>query len=368
MFFAMLLKNSFTCSNRTRDIQPIIAIDFGTTAFTVAAVQNGIVQNIQNELGHASTPSVMAFIDGRILIGEEAVPHLSKNPRNTIFAVKRLISGCLADRDMQDVVRRLPYKVLEKQGHLYVEIEFHGFITHISVEQLIALFLSKMKTTAETHLATRIKGVVLTVPLSFGEHERQAMKAAAEIAGLEVIRFLPEPVAIAIGTGRDTEIPRVASRQVVNIVLLHLGGSRFDVSIVSIDENGWRGLATTGIARLGGEDFNDRIIDHLLSAYPGFWMAKSPDDVQVIPRLRQEAERVKQVLSKSDEANLTIQPLSTGQCLEILLTKRTFETINTELFQKINASIAHVLDDAGVKQSDIDEIWFVGDSTKIPKI
>jgi heat shock protein 5 len=361
-FLTLLLGTAFASSSPTQAIRPVIGIDFGTTFSTVAVFHNGTAQVIPNDFGQISTPSIVSFTDGRIVIGEVAIPHLIDNPRNTIFAFKRLIGGRLSDPDMRDTIDRLPYKLLEKDDQIYVEITFQGVITQLSAEQIIALFLTKMKTIAEDHLGMEIKDAVLTVPLSFGERERRAMKAAAEIAGLEVLRFLPEPVAIALSADHDT--PRSPSKPEANIILFHLGGGVFDVSLMSPREKGWKCLASAGIARLGGEDFDRRIVDVCITEFN----RGDQSDARAMARLREAATNVKHYISGRSSGWVTVDSFKDGLKLCSYVPREKFEEWNDDYFKTIVASLDQVLQDAGVAKSAIDEIWFVGGSTNIPKI
>jgi heat shock protein 5 len=362
MFLAVFLRTSLASSNPASDSAPVIGIDFGTTFSTVAVVQNGIVNVIPNELGQMSTPSLVSFTDGRIIIGQDAIPQLIENPRNTIFAFKRWIEARIADPDMHDTIRRLPYKLLDKDDQIYVEIEFQGALIQVSTEQVLALFLTKMKTIAEGYLGMEVKDVVLTVPLSFGPRERNTMKAAAEIAGLAVFRFLPEPLAIALSAGRDT--PRFPSKPEANIVCFHLGGGTFDVSLISGGENGWRILATAGIARLGGEDFDGRIVDVFVHDFG----RGCESDVTAIARLQRAARNVKHHISTYPCEFVELASFLYGLTLHSQVYRGSFESWIDDYLKTIVASMNQVLQDAGVAKSAIDEIWLVGGSTNIPKV
>jgi len=237
---------------------PVIGIDLGTTYSCVGLYKNGYVEIITNELGNRITPSVVAFTDEERLIGESAKNQASVNPTRTLYDVKRLIGRKFTDKTVQNDKKYMPYEIVNKDGKPYIEASFKNENKAFSPEQVSAMVLVKMKEIAETYVGSKVTNAVVTVPAYFNDAQRQATKDAGTIAGLNVVRILNEPTAAAIAYGLDKKSGEK------NILVFDLGGGTFDVSILTIDNGVFEVVSTSGDTHLGGEDFDQRVMDHFI--------------------------------------------------------------------------------------------------------
>jgi len=241
---------------------PVIGIDLGTTYSCVGVFKNGRVEIIPNDQGNRITPSYVSFSDDEHLIGEAAKNQASANPSQTLFDVKRLIGRRFKDSAVQRDLKLLPFKVLEKQGQPMISVTIKGEARVMAPEEVSSMVLTKMKETAENYLGTEVKHAVITVPAYFNDAQRQATKDAGTIAGLNVLRIINEPTAAALAYGLDTK-PKIEK----NILVYDLGGGTFDVSLLTIDNGVFEVLATNGDTHLGGEDFDQHVMQHLMEVF-----------------------------------------------------------------------------------------------------
>ena len=340
----------------------VIGIDLGTTYSCVGVFKKGRVEIIANDLGNRITPSYVAFTDTERLIGEAAKNQAALNPENTVFDVKRLIGRKYADSTVQKDKTLLPYTVKNKDGKPYVEVKVKGENKVYSPEEISAMVLTKMKQTAEAYLGKTVSHAVVTVPAYFSDAQRQATKDAGRIAGLNVMRIINEPTAAAIAYGMDS------TKGEQTILVYDLGGGTFDVTILTVDDGVFEVLATNGDTHLGGEDFDQRIMQHFLKVFKKKTGADASKDKRAVQKLRREVERLKRTLSTQHQGRIEIESFYDGHDLMESLTRARFEDINMDLFKKTLGPVQKVLEDAKLKKHEIDEVVLVGGSTRIPKI
>jgi len=342
---------------------PVIGIDLGTTYSCVGIFKNGKVQIIPNELGNRITPSTVAFTDDEKLVGEAAKNQASANPLRTVYVVKRLVGRNFADKEVQRDLKYLSYKVVDKKGKPYVSIDTPAGLKTFSPEEISAMILVKMKEVAEAYLGKEVKYAVVTVPAYFNDAQRQATKDAGVIAGLDVLRIINEPTAAAIAYGMDKKSGEK------NIVVFDLGGGTFDVSLLTIDNGVFEVVSTAGDTHLGGEDFDQRLTEHFAKIFKkknnGIDIKKDPRALQ---KLKQEVEKAKRDLSSVHQVKITIEALIDGIDFAETITRARFEELCADLFKKTLKPVEQVLEDAGMKKSEIDEVVLVGGSTRIPKV
>jgi len=342
---------------------PVIGIDLGTTYSCVGIFKNKRVEIIPNQLGNRITPSFVAFgEDGAILVGEEAKYQSPLNPRNSIYSVKRLIGRRFTDKEVQHDMKLLPYDIVDKEGKPYIRVYTKGGAKDFSPEEISAQVLKKMKEIAESYLGREVKNAVVTCPAYFNDAQRQATKDAGTIAGLNVVRILNEPTASALAYGLDK---REGER---NILVYDLGGGTFDVSLLTVDKGFFEVVSTSGDTHLGGDDFDQRIIEYLAR----IWKSKHNIDITssktAIAKLKLEIEKAKRELSSVPEVMITIEDFWEGKNFDEKLTRAKFEELCIDLFKKTLGPVQKVLDDSGFKKTDINEIVLVGGSTRIPKV
>jgi len=342
---------------------PVIGIDLGTTYSCVGIFKNGRVEIIQNELGNRITPSYVAFTDEEKLVGEAAKNQAAINPIRTVYVVKRLMGRKFDDKEVQRDMKYVPYKVISKTGKPYVSIETTAGQKTLSPEEVSAMILVKMKEIAEAYLGREVKHAVVTVPAYFNDAQRQATKDAGLIAGLDVLRIINEPTAAAIAYGLDKKSGEK------NIIVFDLGGGTFDVSLLTIDDGVFEVVATAGDTHLGGEDFDQRLAEHFVKIFKkqnkGADLKKDPRALQ---KLKAEVEKAKRDLSSVHQVKISIEGIMDGIDFSETITRARFEELCADLFKKTLQPVQQVLDDAGMKKSDIDEVVLVGGSTRIPKI
>jgi endoplasmic reticulum chaperone BiP len=341
---------------------PVIGIDLGTTYSCVGIYKNGHVEIIPNELGNRITPSVVAFTDEERLIGEAAKNQAAINPTRTVYDVKRLVGRKYNDQTVQHDKKYLPYDIVNKDTKPYIRAEVKGETKTYAPEEISAMVLTKMKEIAETYLGKKVRNAVVTVPAYFNDAQRQATKDAGTIAGLNVVRILNEPTAAAISYGLDKK----SSEK--NILVFDLGGGTFDVSILTIDNGVFEVVATNGDTHLGGEDFDQRVMDHFIKLIKKKSKKDISNDKRALQKLKREVEKAKRALSSTHETKLEIENLSEGLDFSEVLTRARFEELNSDLFKKTLGPVQSALEDSGFKKNQIDEIVLVGGSTRIPKV
>ncbi|GAM18155.1 hypothetical protein SAMD00019534_013300 [Acytostelium subglobosum LB1] len=340
----------------------VIGIDLGTTYSCVGIFRNGHVEIIPNDQGNRITPSYVAFTETERLIGEAAKNQATLNPENTIFDIKRLIGRKFSDQEVQRDLKMLPYKVISKSDKPHIVVKVKGEDKTFSPEEISAMILTRMKEIAESHLGRPVKNAVITCPAYFNDAQRQATKDAGAIAGLNVLRVINEPTAAALAYGFSE---KGAEK---NILVYDLGGGTFDVSILTIDNGVFEVLATNGDTHLGGEDFDQRVMKHFLSVFEKKNKKDASKDKKSLQKLRRAAENAKRALSTTHQAQIEIENFFDGKDLIETLTRAKFEELNMDLFKKTLEPVKKVLEDSGLKKSDIHEIVLVGGSTRIPKV
>jgi len=341
----------------------VIGIDLGTTYSCVGVFKHGKVEIIANDQGNRITPSYVAWTDeGERLIGDSAKNQATINPENTVFDVKRLIGRKFSDKSVQADKKLVPYKIVSKDDKPYVEILLEGKARQFAPEEVSAMVLVKMKEIAEAYLGQTVHHAVVTVPAYFNDAQRQATKDAGTISGMTVQRIINEPTAAAIAYGLDKKGGEK------NILVFDLGGGTFDVTLLTIDNGVFEVLATNGDTHLGGEDFDQRVMQYFIK------MLKKRDNVDIsgdkraLQKLRREVERVKRTLSAQHQARLEIEGLMDGTDFSETLTRARFEELNLDLFKKTLGPVQKVMEDADMSKSEVDEIVLVGGSTRIPKV
>jgi len=342
---------------------PVIGIDLGTTYSCVGIYKNGHVEIIPNELGNRITPSVVAFTDEDRLIGEAAKNQATVNPTRTLYDVKRLVGRRYTDKTVQYDKKFLPYDIVDVNGKPYIRVDNgKGDAKTYAAEEISAMILVRMKEIAENYLGRKIANAVVTVPAYFNDAQRQATKDAGTISGLNVVRILNEPTAAAIAYGLDKK------QEEKNILVFDLGGGTFDVSILTIDNGVFEVISTSGDTHLGGEDFDQRVMDHFIKLIKKKTDKDISADKRAMQKLKREVEKSKRALSSTHEVRIEIDDLSEGIDLDEVLTRARFEELNSDLFKKTLGPVQQALEDSGFKKSDIHEIVLVGGSTRIPKV
>ncbi|CAM9015900.1 hypothetical protein WICANDRAFT_50200 [Wickerhamomyces anomalus NRRL Y-366-8] len=340
-----------------------IGIDLGTTYSCVAHFTNDRVEIIANDQGNRTTPSYVAFTDTERLIGDAAKNQAAMNPSNTVFDAKRLIGRKFDDPEVITDAKHFPFKVLDKEGKPFIQVEFKGESKTFSPEEISSMVLGKMKETAEGYLGDTVKDAVITVPAYFNDSQRQATKDAGLIAGLNVLRIINEPTAAAIAYGLDKK-----GQGEHNVLIFDLGGGTFDVSLLSIDDGIFEVKATAGDTHLGGEDFDNKLVDHLANEFKRKNKKDITGNQRSLRRLRTAAERAKRTLSSSAQASIEIDSLFEGIDFYTSITRARFEELCADLFRSTIDPVERVLKDAKLDKSQVHEIVLVGGSTRIPKV
>ena len=346
-----------------------VGIDLGTTFSVVGYFKKGKgVEIIANDQGNRITPSVVAFTDTEILVGEAAVNQMVQNPENTIFEIKRLIGRAWDDKEVQRDLKLFPYKIVKKDNKPFVKVTYKKEEKIYSPEEISAMILEKMKTTAEAYINSPVKNAVITCPAYFTDSQRSATKDAGRIAGLNVLRVINEPTAAAIAFGFDKGKNGVEK----TIMVTDLGGGTYDVSLLTLDkgESGtvYEVLSTSGDTHLGGADFDQRIVEHLINVYKRKTGVDVSKDKRAVQRLRREAERVKRALSNGHQDRIELENFHDGKDLSVPLSRARFEELCLDLFKKCLEPIRQALADAKLRKEDVDDVVLVGGSTRIPKV
>ncbi len=346
----------------------IIGIDLGTTNSCVAIIEGGLPKVIENSEGARTTPSVVAYMeDGEILCGAPAKRQAVTNPRNTLFAVKRLIGRRFEEKEVQKDIDLMPFSIVKNDnGDAWIEVRGKK----MAPPQISAEVLRKMKKTAEDYLGEEVTEAVITVPAYFNDSQRQATKDAGKIAGLEVKRIINEPTAAALAFGLDK---KEGDRK---IAVYDLGGGTFDISIIEIaeldGEHQFEVLSTNGDTFLGGEDFDQRLIDYIVTEFKKDQGVDLKNDVLALQRLKEAAEKAKIELSSSQQTEINLPYITADASgpkhLSMKITRAKFEALVEDLVERTIAPCRTAIKDAGVKIADIGDVILVGGMTRMPKV
>ncbi|KAF2994311.1 70-kilodalton heat shock protein [Neopestalotiopsis sp. 37M] len=363
-----------------------VGIDLGTTYSCVGVFRDDRIEIIANDQGNRTTPSFVAFTDTERLIGDAAKNQVAMNPANTVFDAKRLIGRKFSDQEVQADMKHFPFKVIDKAGKPNVEVEYKGESKTFTPEEISSMILIKMRETAESYLGGTVTNAVITVPAYFNDSQRQATKDAGLISGLNVLRIINEPTAAAIAYGLDKKAEGER-----NVLIFDLGGGTFDVSLLTIEEGIFEVKSTAGDTHLGGEDFDNRLVNHFVNEFKRKNVSKEnhsntpltrhtdanmidlqkkdlSTNARALRRLRTACERAKRTLSSSAQTSIEIDSLFEGVDFYTSITRARFEELCQDLFRSTLQPVDRVLADAKIDKSQVHEIVLVGGSTRIPRV
>lgn len=346
------------------DFAQAIGIDLGTTYSCVGIWQGDHVEIIANDQGNRTTPSYVAFTDTERLLGDAAKNQAAMNPQNTIFDAKRLMGRAFQDPTVQADMKHWPFEVVSRNNQPAMRVSYKGERKDFTPEEISAMVLVKMKETAENYIGKSVNKAVITVPAYFNDSQRQATKDAGVIAGLEVLRIINEPTAAAIAYGLD----KANDGKERNIIIFDCGGGTHDVSILTIEGGYFEVKATGGDGHLGGEDFDNRLVNYFVEEFRRKFRKDITGSARALRRLRTACERVKRTLSSSTQTSIEIDALFEGMDFFSSITRARFEELCSDLFRRCIDPVESVLKDAKMDKASIDEIVLVGGSTRIPKI
>lgn len=343
----------------------ICGIDLGTTFSCAAVYRNGKVDILANDQGNRTTPSYVAFSDTERLIGESAKNQASRNPKNTIFDAKRLIGRKFSDPTVQADMNHWSFKVVRGPNDKpLIEVDHKGETKQFSPEEISSMVLTRMKETVESAVGHEVSDAVITCPAYFNNAQRQATKDAGRIAGFDVKRVINEPTAAAIAYGLDAS----SNKEEHNVLIYDLGGGTFDVSLLTIDDGVFEVKATGGDTHLGGEDFDNILVDYCIKDFKRKNRKDIKSNNRSLKRLKTACERAKRTLSSSTQANIEIDSLYEGLDYNVTITRARFEQLCQDIFRRTLEPVTKVLQDAKLDKKSVEEVVLVGGSTRIPKI
>ena len=340
-----------------------IAIDLGTTYSSVAIWQNDKVEVIANDKDSRLTPSYVAFTDAQHFIGEDAKIQLSRNPRNTIFDAKRLIGRRFNSQDVQSDMKYWPFEIVDKGGKPAFKLEFENEVKTLMPQEVLSMVIAKMRETAEAYLGCKIENAIITVPVHFNYSQRQAIRDAGLIAGLNVLRLVTETTAAAVAYSFRKKIESEKK-----VLIFDLGGGVCNVSLIMLEDDVIQVIAVEGNIHLGGEDFDNRLVDHFILEFKRKYKKDLSTNIRALQRLRNACECAKRTLSSSTRANIEIDTIFEGLDYYTSITRARFEELCQDLFDSIVEPIDKVLRDSRMDKRSVDEIVLVGGSTRIPRI
>ncbi len=342
-----------------------IGIDLGTTYSCVGVYHNDKVEIIPNEMGMNTTPSVVSFEGKERLIGQAAKDKITQNYKNTIYDAKRLIGRRYTDKTVKEDMKKWPFKIEKDENSDYpvIVVEYLNEIKKFHAEEISAMVLMKMKKIAEDYLNKSITDAIITVPAYFNDSQRQSTKDAGRIAGLNVMRIINEPTAAAIAYGLDHK-----SNDEKTVLVFDLGGGTFDVSILVLNEDTFEVKSTSGNTHLGGEDFDNRLMQLCIEKFKEETGVDIESNQKVLRKLKNYCENAKRALSSAQETTIEIENLAENEDLNVTITRPEFEEKCKDLFEKCFESIKQAMEEAGLSKNEIDDIVLVGGSSRIPKI
>ncbi|CAI9092423.1 OLC1v1027652C1 [Oldenlandia corymbosa var. corymbosa] len=345
---------------------PAIGIDLGTTYSCVGYWKYDRVEIITNDQGNRTTPSYVAFTENERLIGDAAYNQVALNPVNTVFDAKRLIGRKFNDETVQSDMKLWPFKVVSGTNERpMIVVTYKGEKKQFAPEEISSMVLTQMKHIAETYIGSEVKDAVVTVPAYFDHSQRQATIDAGEIAGINVLRIINEPTAAAIAYGLDNSSSITGKR---NVLIFDLGGGTFDISILAIKIGNIEVKATAGDTHLGGEDFDNRMVDHFIKEFKRKHGKDISGNPKSMRRLRTACERAKRILSSSAETRIDIDSLFEGIDFSATITRPKFEELNSDLFSRCMETVEKCLADAKMTKYSVDDVVMVGGSSRIPKV
>ncbi|KAK6463001.1 chaperone [Scheffersomyces coipomensis] len=370
-------------------IRTAIGIDLGTTYSCAAYFKNDKVDVIINQLGNRITPSYVAFTDEERLVGDAAYYQASLNPKNTIFGAKRLIGRHFNDEVVQSDIKLLPYRVVNKDNRPYIEVDVFGDLKLFSPQEIASMILLKLKEAAENALDRTVTDAVITVPAYFNDSQRQATKDAAAIAKLNVLSIINEPTAAALTYGlnklndvvdndfmqkRKKSFPSIitllqgSEARGRNILVYDLGGGTFDVSVLNIKDGVFTVKATDGNTHLGGEDFDNMLLQHFTREFEKKTAKIISSNENALAKLKKHSEIVKRTLTTNTSARIHVESLVAGKDFSSSITRARFDSLCSDLFKSTLCTVENVIRESGLEKQGIDEIILVGGSTRIPRI
>ncbi|KAG2730245.1 hypothetical protein I3843_01G277100 [Carya illinoinensis] len=344
---------------------PAIGIDLGTTYSCVGVWQHDRVEIVVNDQGNRTTPSYVAFTEKERLVGDAAKNQVARNPANSVFDAKRLIGRRFSDPLVQNDINLWPFKVIEgSKDKPMIVVGYKGEDKQFSAEEISSMVLKKMREIAEAYLGKTVKNAVVTVPAYFNDAQRKATVDAGGIAGLNVMRILNEPTAAAIAYGLD-KVGRIGKR---NVLIFDLGGGTADISLLTVEESSFEVKAVAGDTHLGGEDFDNRMVNHFVQIFKRWHKKDIGGNARALRRLRTACERAKRILSSAIETTIEVDSLYDGIDFSSNITRAKFAELNMDLFRNSIELVEKCLTDAKMDKKSVHDVVLTGGSTRIPKV